>query len=150
MRRHQYECGGASAFAASYDLSWGRVKAITRPAPGNHEYQTGGGTNCDTSGNAAGYYGYFGPAAGDPAKGYYSYDLGDWHLVALNSECGKAQGCGAGSPQEQWLRADLAAHETPARSRTGIARSSARASIAGSRTYARSGRRSTTRGRTSC
>ena len=87
------------------------MKAITRPAPGNHEYQTGGGTNCDTSGNAAGYYGYFGPAAGDPAKGYYSYDLGDWHLVALNSECGKAQGCGAGSPQEQWLRADLAAHE---------------------------------------
>ena len=107
----QYHCGGATAFAASYDLSWGRVKAITRPAPGNHEYQSAGGTGCDTTGTAAGYYAYFGSAAGDPAKGYYSFDIGAWHLIALNSECGKVQGCGPGSLQEQWLRADLAAHE---------------------------------------
>jgi Calx-beta domain/Calcineurin-like phosphoesterase len=96
----QYEDGAYSKFLASYDLSWGRVKSITKPAPGNHEYQTSG---------AAGYYQYFGAAAGDPAKGYYSYDLGAWHVVALNSNC-TAVACGAGSQQEQWLRTDLAAH----------------------------------------
>ena len=68
----QYEDGAYSKFLASYDPSWGRVKSITRPAPGNHEYQ---------SGSAADYYRYFGAAAGDPAKGYYSYDLGGWHIV---------------------------------------------------------------------
>ncbi len=100
---NQYENGAYSKFLASYDPSWGRVKSITRPTPGNHEYQTAG---------AAGYYQYFGAAAGDPAKGYYSFDVGGWHLVALNSNCSAVGGCGAGSPQEQWLRADLAAHQT--------------------------------------
>ena len=76
-------------------------KSITKPAPGNHEYQ---------SGSAADYYRYFGAAAGDPATGYYSYDIGAWHIVALNSNCSFVGGCGVGSPQEQWLRADLAAH----------------------------------------
>ncbi|CAN5630048.1 hypothetical protein BH20ACT14_BH20ACT14_01020 [soil metagenome] len=99
----QYEDGAFSKFGASYDPSWGRVKAITHPAPGNHEYQTGG---------AAGYYQYFGAAAGDPTKGYYSFDLGGWHLIALNSNCSSVGGCGAGSPQEQWLRADLASHSS--------------------------------------
>jgi len=97
----QYEDGAYSKFLASYDPSWGRVKSITKPAPGNHEYQ---------SGNANGYYQYFGPAAGDPATGYYSFDLAGWHIVALNSNCSFVGGCGVGSPQEQWLRADLAAH----------------------------------------
>jgi acid phosphatase type 7 len=97
----QYEDGTLSKFGASYDPSWGRVKAITHPAPGNHEYQTAG---------AAGYYQYFGASAGDPAKGYYSFDLGGWHLIALNSNCSAVGGCGAGSAQEQWLRADLAAN----------------------------------------
>ena len=97
----QYENGAFSKFGASYDPSWGRVKGITRPAPGNHEYRTSG---------AAGYYQYFGAAAGDPAKGYYSFDLGGWHLIALNSNCSAVGGCGAGSAQEQWLRADLDAH----------------------------------------
>ena len=97
----QYEKGEYANFLASYDPSWGRVKAITYPAPGNHEYDTPGAT---------GYYRYFGAAAGDPAKGYYSFDVGTWHLIALNSECSPVGGCGAGSPQEQWLRADLAAH----------------------------------------
>ena len=64
-----------------------------------------------TSG-ATGYFGYFGAAAGDATKGYYSYELGSWHIVVLNSNCSQVGGCGAGSPQEQWLRADLAAHPT--------------------------------------
>src|SRR3989442_11319910 len=74
----------------------------TRPAPGNHEYK---------SGNADGYFNYFGAAAGDPSQGYYSYDLGTWHIVALNSIYDSTQpvSVAAGSTQEQWLRADLAA-----------------------------------------
>jgi len=98
----QYENGTFDAFMASYDLSWGRVKSITKPVPGNHEYDTA---------NAAGYYQYFGSAAGDPAKGYYSYNIGEWHVVALNSNCGVVS-CAQGSAQETWLRADLAANPT--------------------------------------
>lgn len=98
---NQYENGTLAKFQASYDPTWGRLKAITRPVVGNHEYLTPG---------AAGYYSYFGAAAGDPAKGYYSFDLGAWHVVVLNSNCGAVGGCHAGSPQEQWLVADLAAH----------------------------------------
>lgn len=97
----QYDQATASQLAASYDPSWGKVKAITRPAPGNHEYQ---------SGSAGGYYGYFGAAAGDPTKGYYSFDVGTWHIISLNSNCWAVGGCDTGSPQEQWLAADLAAH----------------------------------------
>lgn len=95
-----YDNGTAQEYAACYEPNWGRHKSRTRPAAGNHEYFTPG---------AAGYYGYFGPAAGQPSKGYYSYDLGDWHVVVLNSECWAVGGCGPGSLQEQWLRADLAA-----------------------------------------
>ncbi|MGZ4616746.1 MAG: CBM96 family carbohydrate-binding protein [Actinomycetes bacterium] len=108
---NQYYCGGYQAFLQSYDPSWGRVKAITHPAVGNHEYLTSGGTGCDSSNaGAAGYFKYFGAAAGDPSKGYYSYDIGTWHLIVLNSQCGAAGGCGATSPQGVWLRNDLAAH----------------------------------------
>lgn len=96
----QYENGTAAAFAASYDKTWGRWKAKTRPAVGNHEFQTKGAT---------GYFAYWGAAAGAPGKGWYSYDVGTWHVVVLNANCGIV-GCGAGSEQEQWLRADLAAH----------------------------------------
>lgn len=99
----QYEDGALSKYYQSYDLSWGRLKNITRPAVGNHEYLTAG---------AAGYYTYFGAAAGDRTKGYYSYNLGAWHIIALNSNCSQVGGCGVGSPQEQWLRADLAANPT--------------------------------------
>lgn len=98
-----YDNGTASEFADCYDPSWGQFKSRTRPAVGNHEYNTPG---------AAGYYGYFGAAAGDPSRGYYSYDVGAWHIVVLNAECDQIGGCGPGSPQEQWLRADLAAHPT--------------------------------------
>jgi hypothetical protein len=70
------------------------------------------GTDRDTTGKGAGYFGYFGSAAGDPTKGYYSFDVGSWHLIALNTNCNKVGGCGVGSAQEQWLKADLAAHPT--------------------------------------
>jgi hypothetical protein len=106
----QYECAGAQAFASAYDPSWGRVKSISHPVPGNHEYSTSGGTDCDTTGKAAGYFNYFGAAAGDPAKGYYSYDIGAWHVIALNANCSKVRGCGSGKPEEVWLKNDLATH----------------------------------------
>ena len=107
----QYYCGGYPAFLQSYDPTWGRVKPITHPAVGNHEYLTSGGTGC-TSANAgaAGYFQYFGAAAGQPGQGYYSFDIGTWHLIALNSNCGNAGGCGANSPQGAWLTNDLNAH----------------------------------------
>ena len=101
----QYENGELSEFRASYDPSWGRVKSTTYPAPGNHEYETEG---------AAGYYRYFGAAAGARQNGYYSFDLGGWHLIALNSNCSEIGGCGADSRQEKWLRSDLAAHKSMA------------------------------------
>ena len=107
----QYYCGGYQAFLQSYDLSWGRVKDISRPVVGNHEYLTSGGTDCNPANQgAAGYFNYFGASAGSPGQGYYSYDIGDWHLIALNSNCADAGGCSAVSPQGQWLAADLAAN----------------------------------------
>ena len=109
---NQYYCGGYQAFLQAYDLSWGLLKAITHPAVGNHEYLTSGGTDC-TSANAgaAGYFNYFGAAAGSPGQGYYSFDIGTWHLIAINSNCSSAGGCSTTSPQGQWLIADLAAHQ---------------------------------------
>ncbi len=108
---NQYYCGGYSAFLQSYDLSWGQAKSITHPSVGNHEYLTSGGTDCN-SGNAGadGYFKYFGAAAGTKGKGYYSYDVGTWHLIAINSNCGDAGGCGPTSPQGVWLKNDLATH----------------------------------------
>jgi hypothetical protein len=96
-----YEDGTASEFANCFHPSWGQYKARIRPSVGNHEYHTAG---------ASGYFNYFGAVAGDPNQGYYAYDLGAWHIIALNSNCAQVGGCGKGSPQEQWLRADLAAH----------------------------------------
>ena len=108
---NQYYCGGYQAFLQSYDPSWGRVKSITYPAVGNHEYLTSGGTDCNpANAGAAGYFNYFGAAAGQPGHGYYSYDIGTWHLIALNSNCGDAGGCGATSPQGIWLANDLKTH----------------------------------------
>jgi acid phosphatase type 7 len=99
----QYPTGALSDFNTSYAPTWGRVKNISRPVVGNHEYGTSGAT---------GYFNYFGTAAGNPNKGYYSYDVGRWHLIALNSNCQEVGGCETGSPQEQWLKADLTAHPT--------------------------------------
>lgn len=97
-----YEHGSAAEFASCYQPSWGAFKARTRPAPGNHEYEA------DSS--ASGYFGYWGAQAGNPGQGWYSYNLGAWHVISLNSNCDLIGGCLPGSPQESWLRADLAAH----------------------------------------
>src|SRR6201993_3293001 len=96
-----YPDGSDEQFAKCYGPTWGRFKDRTRPAPGNHEYHSSG-----ASGNAR----YFGAAAGDPTKGYYSYELGTWHIVVLNSECAEVGGCNADSQHGKWLRQDLAQH----------------------------------------
>jgi len=97
-----YEKGTARQFAKCYGPTWGRFKGRTRPAIGNHEYETRG---------AAGYFDYFGKAAGPRGKGWYSYDAGSWHVVVLNANCDEV-GCGKGSEQERWLWEDLADHPT--------------------------------------
>lgn len=101
----QYEHGEYAQFLASYDPTWGAFKSISAPVPGNHEYETA---------NAAGYFQYFnsvlsayGSSATDHTRGYYSFDLGDWHIVAINSNCSHVN-CSA---QKSWLRADLAADD---------------------------------------
>jgi Calcineurin-like phosphoesterase len=86
-----------------YDRTWGRFKARTRPAVGNHEFHSTGATF---------YFQYFGDVAGSAKDGFYSYELGSWHIIVLNSECAEVGGCGPGSRQEKWLRADLATHPT--------------------------------------
>jgi hypothetical protein len=95
-----YNDGTAANFSQCYEPTWGRHKARTRPSPGNHDYHTSG---------AADYFAYFGANAGEAGKGYYSYELGDWHIVSLNSNISMS----AGSAQETWLRADLAASTKP-------------------------------------
>ena len=90
--------GSVDEFAGCYDPSWGRHLQRTFPAVGDHEYRTAG---------AAGYYGYFGDAAGEAGKGWYSYDLGTWHIIVLNSNCAPVGGCGMRSAQYAWLKNDL-------------------------------------------
>jgi hypothetical protein len=98
----QYESGTLDAFRASFDRTWGALKPLMRPVPGNHEYVLAG---------APGYFDYFGAAAGPPGTGYYSYDIGSWHFIALNSNCTKLEGgCDRSGAQATWLRADLASH----------------------------------------
>lgn len=92
-----YSQGTAQQFRDCYDPSWGRHRARTRPAPGNHEYESAG---------AGPYYTYYGSSAGPPGLGYYSFDVGEWHIVSLNSNVSMAQG----SAQQGWLRDDLAGH----------------------------------------
>jgi hypothetical protein len=108
---NQYESGALNEYDTVYNLSWGRLRVKSRPVPGNHEYQTDA---------AKGYFDYFNGAgvssglAGERGKGYYSYDFGGWHFVALNSNCGYIRGgCAAGGPQETWLRADLEQNRLP-------------------------------------
>jgi PKD repeat protein len=95
-----YPNGTLTNYQTCYDPTWGRHKYRTYPAPGNHDY--------DSSATAAGYFGYFGAAAGTPGQGYYSFDLGAWHIIVLNSSNAYVS-TAVGSPQEQWLKADLAA-----------------------------------------
>jgi hypothetical protein len=96
---NQYEGGRINQFMSSYDLTWGAFLSRTAPALGNHEYRS--------SPTAAGYFEYFGDRA--PAS-YYSYDVGAWHLISLDSNCDDIGGCDAGSSEYEWLQADLAAH----------------------------------------
>jgi len=96
-----YPNGSDVDFKNCYHPTWGRFKDRTRPSPGNHEYHSSG---------ASGYSNYFGATAGDPKKGYYSYDLGQWHILSLNSECREVGGCGMDSPQAKWMQEDLQEH----------------------------------------
>ena len=96
-----YELGTPSQFTDCFGPTWGTYRARIRPAPGNHDYGTAG---------AGGYFGYFGAAAGEPSKGYYAFDLGEWRVYSLNSNCSQVGGCTWRSPQGIWLRADLAAN----------------------------------------
>lgn len=95
--------GTAAEFTNCFDPVWHPYKARTHPAIGNHDW---------TTGNADGYFGYWGAAAGPVNQGWYSYDVGTWHVIVLSSYCGKVGGCGLGSPQVAWLKSDLAAHKT--------------------------------------
>ncbi len=114
---NQYECGQLDDYTKYFDPTWGRFKDLIRPAIGNHEYRTGDSVCPGAPSGAPGYWTYFGDAASpqEPGcrlkcKGYYSYDVGAWHLIALNSECSHVGGCDKGSPEERWLQSDLAAH----------------------------------------
>ena len=95
-----YDRGSLDDFLNCFDPTWGQLRGRLRPAPGNHEYETKAAT---------GYFAYFGAAVGDPDEGWYSYDLGLWHVVVLNSNCGAIGGCGRGSRELDWLQQDLAA-----------------------------------------
>jgi hypothetical protein len=98
----QYNSATLAEFRGSYEPTWGRFLDITRPVPGNHEYGASG---------AADYFRFFGAAAGDPQKGYYSFDIGAWHVIGLNSNCSEPGiNCGVGFAQMGWLQADLAAY----------------------------------------
>jgi acid phosphatase type 7 len=98
-----YEKGSAEEFQNCYGKTWGRFKDRTRPALGNHEYRAG---------DATPYFQYWGATAGKPGEGYYSYELGSWHIIVLNTNCTATGlgGCGKDSREEIWLRQDLAAH----------------------------------------
>lgn len=98
-----YPNGSHEDYRDCYDRAWGRHVGRTRPTPGNHEYMTPGATP---------YYTYFGLNAGPPGLGYYSYDLGAWHIVSLNSNFEAGVGVAPASPQAQWLQADLAANRS--------------------------------------
>ena len=88
-----YNTGTLQEYMTCYDKRWGRHKLRTRPAPGNHEYESGG----------SGYFAYYGDAAGPPGVGYYSYEVGEWLILSLNSSAGVGQN----SEQMRWLRQTL-------------------------------------------
>lgn len=98
-----YIAGTEDEFRNCFHPTWGRHRARMRPAPGNHDYGTA---------NGAAYHRYFGDRAGTFGAGYYSYELGAWHVVVLNSNCDAIGGCGVDSPQHRWLVSDLRAHPT--------------------------------------
>jgi len=100
----QYNSGSLANFNAVYNATWGLFKNASFPVPGNHEYGTT---------NAGGYFSYFGARAGKAGQGWYSYNVGTWHLIAVNSECDRIPGaCATGGAEETFVRNDLAAHPT--------------------------------------
>jgi hypothetical protein len=99
----QYPGGALEDYQKYFAPTWGQFLDRLRPVPGNHEYYA--------SKDAAGYFSYFGERAGAKGKGWYSYDLGAWHFIALNTNTAcKTVACDAKSEQVRWLRDDLAAH----------------------------------------
>jgi len=101
---NQYNSGSLTNYNAVFDKTWGVFKAKSFPVPGNHEYGTA---------NAGGYFSYFGARAGTAGQGWYSFNVGSWHLIAINSECDRlGNACASGGAQEQFVRNDLAAHTT--------------------------------------
>ena len=101
----QYDDGTLEKFQSSYGLTWGRLRRITHPVPGHKEY-----LDAMSGRPAGGYFAYFKSAAGEPGRGWYSFNVGRWHVIALNSECDEIGGCTEYSPQLRWLRADLEAN----------------------------------------
>jgi hypothetical protein len=98
-----YESGCPGEFATYYNPRWGgRVKALTRPTVGNHEYL------CSRPSNGQAYFNYFGAKAGPAGRGWYAFDVPGWRLIALNSNCDKVGGCGPSSRQGLWLKQKLA------------------------------------------
>lgn len=111
----QYELGAQSDFQSQYDPSWGRLNAIAHPAPGNHEYGYIGSDIQPTGGT--GYFTYFGdlshplsPGCTTLCTSWYSWNIGSWHMISLDSQCGVVGGCNPGNPQYQWLLSDLNAN----------------------------------------
>jgi len=101
---YAYPDSSATDFANCFEPSWGQHKTRMLPVTGNHEYEQPG---------AEPYFAYFEAALGARPAPWYSFDVGDWHLVALDSNCDEVGGCTASSPQGQWLAADLAANSKP-------------------------------------
>jgi hypothetical protein len=97
----QYQVGALAAFKVSYQRAFGAYLAITRPVPGNHEYNTSG---------ASGYYAYFGASAHESSHGSYSYDIGSWHVIAINAPVCSGASCSTNTTLMRWLQADLKAH----------------------------------------
>jgi hypothetical protein len=96
----QYPAGAPDSFARSFEPTWGRLRSVLHAVPGNHEY---------LNDQARGYFDYFGASAGRPGEGWYSFDVGGWHIIGLNSNCDRVD-CAEGGKQVRWLKEDLAAH----------------------------------------
>ena len=113
---YQYDCDDPADYAVSYTPTWGRLNGVMDPVAGNHEYQTGTdafGRPCpSTNSTAAGYFSYFAHSHPE-SRGHFSFDVGSWHIIGLNGNCGSVGGCGASSGQASWLSADLDATTQP-------------------------------------
>ena len=125
-----YESGTTEEYANCFDPAWGPMKSRIRPATGNHEYQTK---------DAKGYFDYFGTAAGPRDEGWYSYDLGAWHIVVLNSNCGARAAAPMDRRSRGW-RATWPRIRATACLATGTTRAGAPAATVRRTSWIRSGR----------